>query len=83
MKKFSVFILFALCVVGALYFLSGDDYSNIPDDADHWDINDKSLCMECHGPGEENALKDSHPPKYECLRCHKHVKENISEMISK
>jgi nitrate reductase cytochrome c-type subunit len=71
MKKFSYFILFVIIIVGALYVLSGNDYPHIPADADHIEITDKEICLECHGPESENKLKESHPPKYECFKCHK------------
>ncbi len=71
MKNFSLFMVFVFLIVTALYFLSGGDYSQIPADTDHRGITDKEICMECHGPERENAMKEAHPPKYECFKCHK------------
>jgi hypothetical protein len=28
-------------------------------------------CEQCHAPGKEAPLPESHPPKYRCLFCHK------------
>jgi hypothetical protein len=28
-------------------------------------------CAACHGPGKRSPLKSSHPPKEDCLLCHK------------
>jgi hypothetical protein len=27
--------------------------------------------MECHGPGKPAARKETHPPKDDCIKCHK------------
>jgi len=70
-KYTAVFIVFVLLVIGVLYFLSGGEYSKIPLDADHAGITDTAVCMQCHGPQGKNAMKDSHPPKYECFKCHR------------
>ncbi len=81
MKNYFVFILFVLIIIGALYLLSGGDYSLVPADKDHAGITDYEVCMECHpmesagsnaagGPGKEISMTQSHPPKFECFKCH-------------
>jgi hypothetical protein len=25
----------------------------------------------CHGPGMQYEIKKTHPPKFECLKCHR------------
>lgn len=71
MKSTISFIIFVLVVLGLLYSISGKKYSHVPDDAAHKGITDYALCMGCHGPGKQAPLKDTHPPKYECFKCHK------------
>ncbi len=73
MKGAIGFIIFALAVVAALYVLSSKHYPQLPADDVHRVVNETSVvqCMECHGPGKKSALKREHPPKSECLRCHK------------
>lgn len=74
MKYTIVFIVFVLTVVGLLFALSIKQYPRIPEDASHTRITDKAVCMECHGPDGEHAMQDSHPPKYECFKCHRAAK---------
>ncbi|HDZ61656.1 MAG TPA: hypothetical protein ENH40_00730 [Nitrospirae bacterium] len=74
MKNYFVFIVIALIIVGALYILSGGDYSPVPADKDHAGIKDYKVCMECHpieslgskeagGMENEISMKQTHPPK--------------------
>lgn len=74
MKSTIGFVVFVLVVIGLLYSISGKRYPRIPDDVLHRDVQTDSgaACMECHGPGKKSALKDTHPPKFECLKCHKY-----------
>jgi hypothetical protein len=74
MKKFGLFAVFVVLVIGFLLSISSTKYSDIPDDADHAGITDAEACMKCHGPDKKDALKDTHPPKYECMKCHKRTK---------
>ncbi|HDH00811.1 MAG TPA: hypothetical protein ENG80_03250, partial [Nitrospirae bacterium] len=60
MKHFFLFLVFVLVVVGVLHLLSGNDYPIIPADPDHTGITDAAVCMECHGPEEEKAMKGTH-----------------------
>lgn len=71
MKNSLLFLVFVLAVLGFLYAISGKKYSRMPADANHIGVTDIALCMECHGVGKQYARKPTHPPKFECLKCHK------------
>lgn len=71
MKNTIIFIAFMLLVIGFLTLFSGTRAPRIPEDSRHGVITDNAACAECHAPGKEAALKASHPPKTECLLCHK------------
>ena len=73
MKSTIGFIIFVLLIVGLLFSVSGKRYPRIPADAIHKDlaVNDTTACMECHGAGKKDAVKDTHPPKFDCFKCHK------------
>jgi hypothetical protein len=71
MKNILGFIIFILVVVGFLVFFSGEDFPLIPQDSLHSGINDVTGCTECHAEEKKHPLKESHPPKYECFKCHK------------
>jgi hypothetical protein len=43
----------------------------IPRDIFHTIVINNSACMTCHTPGKQAQLKASHPPKEECMFCHK------------
>jgi len=71
MKNTLIFIVFVLAVIGILSIFSGTRSPRIPEDDRHKGIVENKACLECHGPDKEAALKKTHPPKYECLLCHK------------
>ncbi|MBZ0157993.1 MAG: hypothetical protein K8I29_17490 [Alphaproteobacteria bacterium] len=73
MKSTAAFIIFVLAVLGLLFFLSGKRHPRVPNDAAHGAValSDSTACMECHWQGKRAPLKASHPPKYECQKCHK------------
>jgi len=71
MKNTLIFVAFVLVVVGFLFSISGKKYPQMPADANHIGVTDTALCMECHGPGKQFPQKATHPPKSECLKCHK------------
>lgn len=73
MKNTLIFIAFVLVVLGLLYAVSGRrvEPRPIPIDSRHEAVKDPKICMDCHGPGKDAAMKRSHPPKYECFKCHK------------
>lgn len=79
MKNTLGFILFAAAVLLVLFFLSsGKKPPFIPADARHQSITTDAACTECHAPGKQAPLKPSHPPKEQCLVCHK-AKKALSE----
>jgi hypothetical protein len=72
MKNNMVFLAGAAAVLIVLLFLSsGRKIPPIPVDDLHRNITADSVCRECHAPGKGAPLKDSHPPKEQCLVCHK------------
>jgi hypothetical protein len=70
MKGTLGFVIFAVALLGLLYFLSSNKYPPLPNDKIHAAITDASACFSCHGPGKQYKLKPSHPPKFECFKCH-------------
>ena len=78
MKSTVIFIVFVLAVLGFLYAISGKKYSQMPADANHLGVTETELCIECHGPGKRYAQKAGHPPKFECLKCHKQKRSKPS-----
>jgi len=71
MKTTLGFVIFAFVVLGLLLFLSSSKYPPLPKDKDHADLTRDSACSDCHGSGKRYQLKPEHPPKFECLKCHK------------
>jgi cbb3-type cytochrome oxidase cytochrome c subunit len=47
----------------------------IPADTIHRSIATQEGCVACHAPGKQAPLKADHPPKEQCLICHK-IKKN-------
>ena len=75
MKHIAMYVVFMLVVVGLLFALSGTKSPRIPDDENHMNFTVVERCRECHGPDGVAPRSDSHPPKDQCLECHK-VKDN-------
>jgi hypothetical protein len=71
MKSFMGFIIFVVVVVVVLLMFPGKEYPRIPDDGFHQGVTDPAACMDCHGPGRRYEIKKTHPPKFECLKCHR------------
>jgi hypothetical protein len=72
MKNTIGFILFAAAVILLLVVLSsGKKPPLIPNDAVHVVVTTDAGCSACHAPGKTALLKPSHPPKEQCLVCHK------------
>jgi hypothetical protein len=71
MKNTFFFIIFVLAVVGILYLISGKKYPPMPSDPIHNIAAADFMCNECHGPQGKFPKKPEHPPKDECLKCHK------------
>ena len=72
MKNNIGIIVLALAILAFLFFLSSSKKAPmLPDDEAHKQVLANSLCQTCHGPGKQSPLKPSHPPKEQCLLCHK------------
>ncbi len=72
MKNNIVLIIFALALLSFLFFLSSSKKAPVqPDDEAHKQALSNALCQTCHGVGKKSPLKPSHPPKEQCLLCHK------------
>ncbi len=72
MKNTVGFIVIAAAVLAFLFFLSTHKkVPRIPADALHNLVTTNDGCAACHAPGKRAPLKPSHPPKEQCLTCHK------------
>jgi hypothetical protein len=72
MKNTVGLAIFVLAVLLLLFFLSSNKkVPPIPSDALHSGITMDTGCAACHGPGKQAPLKPNHPPKEQCLVCHK------------
>jgi hypothetical protein len=83
-KKDGVFIAVIVALLGALYMSTGKvKAKNVPDDEKHNRFHDvmrkggdrvetEKSCTACHGP-QSTPLSKAHPPKEQCLLCHKLV----------
>lgn len=72
MKKNAGVLAIAAAILLALYLLStSKKMPLLPDDALHQNRTTTAACKTCHAPGMPSPLKDTHPPKEECLICHK------------
>jgi cytochrome c553 len=75
MKHVAIFLVFAALIVGLLFTLSDTKAPRIPDNEQHLVFDVEEVCWDCHGPDGEAPRKETHPPKDQCLECHK-VKDN-------
>jgi hypothetical protein len=73
MKNTMPLILAAAVIIGVLVFLSSTAKKApyIPPDESHHSITTQEDCAACHAPGKQAPLKANHPPKEQCLICHK------------
>jgi hypothetical protein len=73
MKSIWPLIIAAAAIIVVLVFLSftGKKAPFIPPDTIHSAITTQEGCAACHAPGKQAPLKASHPPKEQCLICHK------------
>jgi hypothetical protein len=72
MKKNILFIAVAAAVLIFLFYLStSKKVPLIPDDDLHRIVATNEACSACHAPGMRAPLKATHPPKEQCLICHK------------
>jgi len=72
MKNNIGIIVVALALLAFLFLLSLQKKAPLlPGDETHKQALSNSLCQACHGPEKPSPLKPSHPPKEQCLLCHK------------
>ena len=72
MKNNRSLIAAALFLLSFLFYLSSRNaVPPIPADALHNGAVTNDSCNPCHGPGMQAPLKPGHPPKEQCLTCHK------------
>jgi hypothetical protein len=73
MKSTWQLITAAVVIIVVLVFLSstGKKAPFIPPDNIHSAITSQEDCVTCHAPGKQAPLKANHPPKEQCLICHK------------
>jgi len=65
----------AAAILVLLFYLSstGKKPPAIPADNRHAGTRSNESCMPCHAPGKQAPLRDAHPPKEQCMVCHKTV----------
>ena len=72
LQKNVAFIAGALLVVGTLALLSGArEKRYVPIDDNHPRPLAVALCRDCHAPGKMAPQPADHPPKEQCLLCHR------------
>ena len=72
MKIRGALILAALAASTVVAIVLADQHAPfIPGDVFHDIVISNAACTTCHTPGKHAALKASHPPKEECMSCHK------------
>ena len=76
MKKSWPLIVAGAAVLIVLFFAStaGKKPPFIPLDSFHAGLKTNEACLPCHAPGKQAPLKDAHPPKEQCVVCHKQRK---------
>jgi cytochrome c553 len=75
MKNWILFAVFVALILGFFLAISRDRAAYIPDDDSHRGVTEVSVCRRCHAAGTEQALSAEHPPKDQCLECHKRKKK--------
>jgi len=72
MKQTLPLAVVAAAIVIFLFFLSSSKKPPfLPSDDIHKNATTNESCAPCHAPGKQAALKNTHPPKEQCLICHK------------
>lgn len=72
MNKNAAFLALAAAILLILFLLSSSNNPPvIPADDVHKSLTSNPACAECHAPGKRSPLKQGHPPKEQCLICHK------------
>jgi len=69
-KNVSLVLLVAVVLV-FLWAISGSRAPKVPRDKVHAALLDNASCAPCHATGMKSPLKPAHPPKEQCLICHK------------
>ncbi|HYA86918.1 MAG TPA: hypothetical protein VEI57_07645 [Nitrospirota bacterium] len=72
MKSAWTLAIFAAMVLIFLFYLSSSNkVPAVPQDELHKNATTNTSCVECHALGRQAPLKAVHPPKEQCLVCHK------------
>lgn len=72
LQKNLIFIAGSLLVVGLLAFLAGARKTRyVPQDENHPRPLVVALCRDCHAPGKLAPQSPKHPPKEQCMLCHR------------
>ncbi len=71
MKNTVIFGLLVIAVIAFLFLLPRKEVPLIPNDQRHAEVTEKEGCLECHGKGRPEHLKEGHPPKFACFKCHR------------
>lgn len=73
MKNTWSLIVAVAAILLLLFFLSstGKKPPLIPSDHIHAGLRTNEACLPCHAPEKTAPLKDTHPPKEQCINCHK------------
>jgi hypothetical protein len=76
MKQSLSFVAAAFAVLAVLILASssGKKPPVIPRDGLHDGLTRNEACLPCHAPGKQSPLKDTHPPKEQCILCHEHAR---------
>jgi len=72
MKSTWSLVLAATAIILFLIFLSrsGTRPPVIPADAAHAGLETNEACAPCHAAGGRSPLRETHPPKEQCVLCH-------------
>jgi hypothetical protein len=72
LQKNLVFFGGALLMVGTLTFLAADRTTRyVPEDEHHPRPLVVAQCRDCHAPGKMAPQLAKHPPKDQCMLCHR------------
>lgn len=70
-KSIALFIVFILFILFFLWNAPPVEGPPIPNDDEHSNIEEETSCMECHIIEDHFKGNKYHPPKTECLECHR------------